>query len=139
MIEPAPIQSNMDHPIRRQRMELIDEHYERSKLLMTKGFPLAAHKAFCDAWNAIVEKEFPGEPIVGDYLAAIEGIDLRAVNVLEEYGAIETIRDFLTATREELEGLDNFGIESYIAVLEAVVRHSVERCRLLESLVLKES
>lgn len=138
MIDPAPKSSNMDHPLRRQRMELVDAHLERAKLLMTKGFPLAAHQAFCDAWQAIVEREFPGEPITGDWLAAVEGIDQRAVGALEEHAAVETIADFLRSSREELLALPNFGPESYLNVLEAVVRHAVDRCRVLESLVLKE-
>lgn len=130
---------DLNHPLRRVRLDLIDPHFERAKLQMTRGDYLRSFAAFVDAWMSIVDREIPGGPVMTTPLAAIEAIDVRLLNTLEEHGRIETVGELMQTSGDELEQLPNFGKVQHVALLEAIARHLLDRCRLLESLTSKHT
>ena len=128
--------AGLTHPVRRERLELIEPHLQRMALQLSRGDPLLAHQAFCDAWLSIVAKEFPSIPIMMTPLAHVEALPVRTLNGLEEHHGIETIGELLTATGDELLAMPNFGPEYYTHLLDSVMRFVIDRCRLLESISL---
>jgi hypothetical protein len=131
-----PNNADLSHPVRRERMDLIDPHLRRMALQLSRGEPLLAHQAFCDAWLSIVEKEFPAIPILMTPLAQVEPLPARTLNALEEHHATETIGELLRATRAEFLEIPNFGPEAYTHLLESLLRFVVDRCCVLESITL---